>query len=130
MDSTHAVEHSNRIPDSNRANRSRTRRSGVSTSDRYTIPDTPINAIHSGDRWAQYRAYLYLSDPVGIATLSLEEVSIEYHQRCNVEFSSAAPVDIGDQFTLQVYATYIENLHGFSFDIHFDANILSALSVT
>jgi len=99
----------------------------------------PINSVHSGDRWVQYRAYLLLSDPIGIATPSLEEVLIEYHQRCNVEISSVAPVDIGDQFSLQIYvADQIPpnpplpkgDLHGFSFDIAFDKNILSALSAT
>jgi len=112
------------------------------TSARYTVPDTPVNSVHSGDRWVQYRAYLLLSAPIGIATPSLEEVLIEYHQRCNVEISSVAPVDIGDQFNLHIYvADQIPpnpplpkggrgDLYGFSFDIHFDENILSALSAT
>jgi len=50
----------------------------TSTDDCYTASDTLINPIHNDARFVQYRATFLLSNPIGLATPKLHEISISY----------------------------------------------------
>jgi len=83
------------------------------TSDRYAAPGTPINPVHNGDSWIEYRAFFLMSQPIGLATPALHEVSINYSAENmalsldgdgdNVEIPDSASLDFTNQFALEAW---------------------------
>lgn len=77
------------------------------TSTYYTTPDSPINAIHNGDRYLRYK--LYLTTAVDTATPRISDVAFTFTSSCTppgqVIFSNLANDDYHIQVSKDAYTT-------------------------